>query len=309
MADPQVLSTPLQHDRARGASRTAAARRRSRGTLVGGMSVLALLPVAVFVSAALIGPWLGRDPQSQELLNRLAPPVWIGGSWDAPLGTDGLGRDILARVLHGARLSLLIGLAAAGSSAVIGTAIGLVAGASTGLIDATLTTIVEVLLSVPTIVVGIVLTAMIGQSLPNLLLILTLFGWISYARIVRLQSRQLLTSDFVRASFAIGGGTGWVMRHHLLPNVTPVLIILLCQQIAAVMLWEASLTYLGVGLPVDRVSLGGMIRDGQVAIFSGWWVSVLPGTMIVLAVVGFNLLADWLQERLDPARRHSAMNG
>lgn len=309
MADPQALSAPLPRDRSQRSSTPAVAGRRSRGSLAGGMSVLALLPVTAFVLAALVGPWLGRDPQSQDLLNRLAPPVWIGGSWDAPLGTDGLGRDILARVVHGARLSLLIGLIAAGSSALLGTTVGLVAGASRGIVDAGLTTTVEVLLSVPTIVVGIVLTATVGQSLPNLLLILTLFGWISYARIVRLQSRQLLTSDFVRASFAIGGGKWWVMRHHLLPNVTPVLIVLLCQQIAAVMLWEASLTYLGVGLPVDRVSLGGMIRDGQVAIFSGWWVSVLPGTMIVLAVVGFNLLADWLQERLDPARRHGVMTG
>jgi len=273
------------------------------------MSTLALLPVTAFVLASLAGPWLGRDPDSQDLLNRLAPPVWMGGSWQAPLGTDGLGRDILARVLHGARLSLLIGLIAAGGSAILGTTFGLVAGANRGIVDATLTTIVEVLLSVPTIVVGIVLTAMIGQSLPNLLVILTLFGWISYARIVRLQSRQLLGSDFVRASIAIGGGRWWVMRRHLLPNVMPVLVVLLCQQIAAVMLWEASLTYLGVGLPVDRVSLGGMIRDGQVAIFGGWWVSVLPGTMIVLAVVGFNLLADWLQERFDPARRHNSMSG
>lgn len=267
--------------------------------------MLPLLPIVTFLMIALVGPLLGRDPQTQDLPNRLAPPVWIGGSWEAPLGTDGLGRDILARVMHGARLSLVIGLIAAGGSAVIGTAAGLVAAANRGIVDGVLTTIVEVLLSVPTIVVGIVLTTMIGQSLPNLLIILTLFGWISYARILRLQSRQLLGSDFVRASIAIGARRRWVIRHHLLPNVLPLLLVLLCQQIAAVMLWEASLTYLGVGLPVDRISLGGMIRDGQDAIFTGWWVSVLPGTMIVLAVLGFNLLADWLQERLDPARRHS----
>lgn len=271
------------------------------------MSMLPLLPIVAFVMVASIGPLLGRDPDTQDLLNRLAPPVWIGGSWETPLGTDGLGRDLLARVMHGARLSLVIGLIAAGSSAVIGTVAGLVAAANRGVIDGILTTVVEVLLSVPTIVVGIVLTTMIGQSLPNLLIILTLFGWISYARILRLQSRQLLGSDFVRASIAIGARRRWVIRRHLLPNVLPLLLVLLCQQIAAVMLWEASLTYLGVGLPIDRISLGGMIRDGQDAIFTGWWVSVLPGTMIVLAVLGFNLFADWLQERLDPTRQHSGM--
>lgn len=266
-----------------------------------------LLPLAAFVVLALFGPLLGRDPDTQNLLNRLAPPVWIGGSWEAPLGTDGLGRDILARVMQGARLSFGIGLVAAGSSAVMGTLAGLVAGANRGAVDGIVTTVVEVLLSVPTIVVGIVLTTMIGQSLPNLLIILTLFGWISYARVVRLESRRLLGSDFVRASVAIGASRRWVIRRHLLPNVLPVLLVLLCQQIGAVMLWEASLTYLGVGLPIERISLGGLIRDGQVAIFNGWWVSVLPGTMIVLAVLGFNLLADWLQERLDPARRQARM--
>lgn len=266
--------------------------------------MLPLIPLLAFVLVSLVGPLLGRDPETQDLLNRLDPPVWIGGSWESPLGTDGLGRDILARVMYGARLSLVIGLIAAGASAVIGTAAGLIAGTNRGLIDGLLTTVVEVLLSIPTIVVGIVLTTMIGQSLPNLLLILTLFGWISYARIVRLQGRQLFGSDFVRASIAIGANRRWVMRRHLLPNLLPLFLVLLCQQVAAVMLWEASLTYLGVGLPVDRVSLGGMIRDGQVAIFTGWWVSVLPGGMIALAVLGFNLFADWLQVRLDPARRH-----
>lgn len=271
------------------------------------ISIMPLLPLAAFILFALVGPLLGRDPDTQDLLNRLAPPVWIGGSWEAPLGTDGLGRDILARVMQGARLSFGIGLVAAGSSAVIGTLAGLVAGANRGAVDGIVTTVVEVLLSVPTIVVGIVLTTMIGQSLPNLLIILTLFGWISYARVVRLESRRLLGSDFVRASVAIGASRRWVIRRHLLPNVLPVLLVLLCQQIGAVMLWEASLTYLGVGLPIERISLGGLIRDGQVAIFNGWWVSVLPGTMIVLAVLGFNLLADWLQERLDPARRRARM--
>lgn len=307
MSDPQALAAPTLGGRSDDAPAAATARPRREGFATTPMSMLSLIPILVFVAIALVGPLLGRDPDMQDLLNRLAPPVWTGGSWNAPLGTDGLGRDILARVMRGARLSLAIGLIAAGSAAAIGTVAGLIAGANRGVIDGVLTTIVEVLLSVPTIVVGIVLTTLIGQSLPNLLIILTLFGWISYARIVRLQSRLLLGSDFVRASIAIGASRRWVMRRHLLPNLLPLLLVLLCQQIAAVMLWEASLTYLGVGLPIERISLGGMIRDGQVAIFTGWWVSVLPGTMIVLAVLGFNLLADWLQERLDPARRHSRM--
>ncbi len=304
MADPQVLSAPALQERPRSQAVPARLGRQIRWS---GTSILPLVPILTFVLLAGIGPLFGRDAESQDLLNRLAPPVWMGGSWDAPLGTDGLGRDILSRVMHGSRLSLVVGLIAAGCSALIGTVIGLVAGADRGALDALLTTVAEVLLSIPTIVVGIVLTTMIGQSLPNLLAILILFGWISHARIVRLQSRQLLGSEFVQASLATGASRRWVMRKHLFPNILPVILVLLCQQVGAVMLWEASLTYLGVGLPVERISLGGMVRDGQVAMFTGWWVSVLPGAMIVLAVLGFNLLADWLQQRLDPARRRSRM--
>lgn len=276
-----------------------------RPTRRGGSSLLPLLPMAAFVAIALAGPWLGRDPDSQALLGRLAPPVWSGGSWDNPLGTDGLGRDVLARTMHGARLSLAIGVLAAAGSALIGTILGLVGATGRGLVDQILTTAVEVMLSIPTIVVGIVLTAMIGQSLTNLLLLLTLFGWISYARIVRLQARLILRSGFIDASLAFGASRVWMTRHHLVPNVMPILLVLFCQQVAAVMLWEASLTYLGVGLPVESVSLGGMVRDGQEVIFNGWWISVLPGLMIALAVLSFTLLADWLNDRLDPVTRRS----
>lgn len=305
MADRHVLPALTPLHQVRNVTRDGIQRRGWRSLV--SASMLSLVPLVAFVLIALVGPLLGRDPSSQDLLHRLAPPVWMGGSLERPLGTDGLGRDILARIMDGARLSLVIGLIAAGSSAVVGTVAGLIAGANPGIVDGLLTTIVEVLVSVPTIVVGIVLTTMIGQSLSNLLVILMLFGWISYARIVRLRSRQLLGADFVRASVAIGAGRAWVVRRHLLPNLVPLLIVLLCQQIAAVMLWEASLTYLGVGLPIERISLGGMVRDGQVAIFTGWWVSVLPGTMIILAVLGFNFFADWLQERLDPAQRHGRL--
>jgi peptide/nickel transport system permease protein len=226
-----------------------------------------------------------------------------GGSWTHPLGTDGLGRDILARVVHGARLSLLIGLVAATGTAVIGVVAGMLAGSGGRMLDGAVMLVVDVVMAVPFVVIGIVLTSILGQSLTNVLVILIIAGWVTYARIIRLQTRALIRSEFIQASFALGASRWHVFRRHLLPNLMPVLVLLFFQQIAAMMLFEASLTYLGLGLPVERITLGGMVHDGQEQIFNGWWVSVFPGIAIALAVIGFNLLADWLQERSDPFRR------
>ncbi len=248
------------------------------------------------------GPIAGLDATGQDLTNRLQPPIAFGGTWSHPLGTDGLGRDVLARLISAARLSLVVGMTAATLSAVIGVSIGLLAGSVGGWFDRSVTALVELILAVPTIVVGIVLTATLGQSLINLLTILVISGWIGHARIVRLQVRSLMRSGYVIASQASGAGTRWVAIHHLFPNVLPIVIVFGFQQIAAVMLWEASLTFLGIGLPIERVSLGGMIKEGQTHIYLGWWISVLPGLLIAWAVVGFTLAADCVQRQLDPAR-------
>jgi peptide/nickel transport system permease protein len=261
-----------------------------------------LLPITLFLLLALLGPLFGSDPTAQNLTNRLQPPVFLDGSWTHPLGTDGLGRDILSRMLVAARLSLIVGAIAASISAVIGVGLGLLSGSAGGVLDTVTTALVELVLAVPTIVIGIVLVSTLGQSMSNLLVILVISGWISYARVVRLQARNLMRSDFVLASVAIGADRRRVAFVHLFPNVLPVAVVLFCQQVAAVMLWEASLTYLGIGLPIEEISLGGMIKEGQQQVFDGWWISVLPGLAIALAVVGFNLLADWLQIQLDPVR-------
>ncbi len=268
-----------------------------------------LLPIASFLLLALVGPVFSSDPTTQNLTNRLQPPVFLDGSWTHPLGTDGLGRDILARMLVAARLSLIVGAIAATISAVIGVGLGLLSGSVGGVLDTVTTALVELVLAVPTIVIGIVLVSTLGQSMTNLLVILVISGWIGYARVVRLQARNLMRSDFVLASVAIGVDRKRIAFVHLFPNVLPVVIVLFCQQVAAVMLWEASLTYLGIGLPIEEISLGGMIKEGQQQVFDGWWISVLPGLAIALAVVGFNLLADWLQIQLDPVRTSRRSRG
>ncbi len=262
-----------------------------------------LLPLGIFMAVAIFGPWLGGDAIGQDLANRLQAPVGFGGQWGHPLGTDSLGRDLLARILAGARLSLIIGLAAASISAAVGVTLGLLAGARGGWIDTVVTAIVELSLAIPTIVIGIVLVATLGQSLPNLLAILVISGWIGYARVVRLQARNLVHADFITAAIATGAPAGRIAFTHLLPNVWPQVVVIFCQQVAAVMVWEASLTFLGIGLPIERISLGGLIREGQDHVFDGWWIAFFPGLAIALAVIGFNLLADWLQGRGGYLRR------
>ncbi|MEJ7902311.1 MAG: ABC transporter permease [Thermomicrobiales bacterium] len=267
-----------------------------------GPQLVSLLPLGLFVALAVLGPWLGSDPTGQDLANRLRPPVLFGGEWGHPLGTDGLGRDVLARMLVGARLSLIVGLVAASISALIGVSLGLLAGSRGGLLDTITTAVVELSLSVPTIVIGIVLVSTLGQSLTNLLVILVISGWIGYARVVRLQARNLAQADFITGAVALGATRSRIAFVHVLPNVMPQVIVIFCQQVAAVMLWEASLTYLGIGLPIERISLGGMIREGQEHVFDGWWIAFMPGLAIALAVIGFNLLADWLQQARGPQR-------
>ena len=259
-----------------------------------------MLPLAAFLVIALPGRWLvSGDPASQDLAGRLAPPLLLGGGWVHPLGTDGLGRDILSRIVSGAGLSLLIGVAAAVVSAAIGITVGLLAGTLGGVFDAIATLVGELTLAIPTIVVGIVLTATLGQSFPNLLAILIFTGWISYARIVRLQSRQIVRSEFVEASYAVGARWPWVTLKHVVPNVRSIALVLLCQQTAAVMLWEASLTYLGLGARPDTITLGGIVRDGKEQVFNGWWISVYSGTTIAIAIIGFAFFGDWLREQFD----------
>ena len=268
-------------------------------------SLWQLLPLTVFLLLALVGPIiLPMSPTAQDLQGRLQPPFWLdGGGWGHPLGTDGLGRDLLARIAVGARTSLLISVIAAAGAGMLGVTAGVVSGMIGGLADRFITMLVETLLAVPFITVGIVVTATVGQSRTNLLLLLIFSGWITHARIVRLQAQSLVQAEFVLAASAMGAGKAHIARRHLLPNLAPVIIVVLFQQAGSMLLWSASLTYLGIGMPVDQITLGGITREGQELIYNAWWVSAIGGLAIALAVAGFNVFADWLQRRIDPTLR------
>lgn len=260
---------------------------------------LPLLPLLVFTILALIGPLvIPFSADTQDLRGRLQPPVWAGGTWDHPLGTDGLGRDVFARLAHGARLSLGVGLIAAVNAGVLGVLIGAFAGITGGWIDRAVNAIVAVSMSIPAIVIGIVVTAALGQGLFNLIVILLLGGWIVYARIARLQSIAIGRSEYVEAAYTLGAGRWHVLTQHVIPNLLPTVMVLFAQGIALVMVYEATLTYLGLGLPVESITLGSLVREGQQVLFTAWWVGLFPGLTLALAIVGFNFAADWAQSRL-----------
>jgi peptide/nickel transport system permease protein len=260
---------------------------------------LPLLPLALFIAFAILGPVvIQASPTEQDLLGRLQAPVFAGGGWDHPLGTDGLGRDLMARLAIGARFSLLIGTLAAVNAAVLGVGLGAFAGLAGGPVDRIVTAIVTVMMAIPGIVIGIVITAALGQGLINLFSILLLGGWIVYARIVRLQAHALARSTFVESAYALGASRAHVLRRHILPNLVPTVLVLFAQGIGAVMVYEATLTYLGLGLSLDTVTLGSLVREGQQVLFSAWWVGMFPGLLIALAIIGFNFAADWAQARL-----------
>jgi peptide/nickel transport system permease protein len=263
-----------------------------------------LVPLILFVAVAFVVPAiLPVSPTAQDLTARLTPPVGFGGGWDHPLGTDGLGRDLLARIAVGARSSLIISVLAATGAAVIGVLAGVASGMLGGIVDRVITMLVETLLAVPFITFGLMVTATVGQSMTSLLLLLIGTGWITHARIVRLQARSLIRADFIEASRSFGASRGFIARVHMLPNLAPTSIVVLFQQMGSMLLWSASLTYLGIGLPIDQITLGGIVREGQELIYTAWWVSVFGGLAIALAVAGFNLFADWARIRLDPTLR------
>lgn len=280
-------------------------RRRGRRRLTPG-GVLGLTIVAILALAAVAGPLvlqlLSLDPAEQDLQGRLRAPVWSGGRWEHPLGTSALGEDLLARVVAGARVSLLVGVLATLLAGGVGTLLGAIAGVTGGWAERVVTYLTDVQLAAPFVVVAIAVTAALGHSLRNVIVVLVLTGWVGYARIVRLQTLALREAPFVEAARVVGVGPSRLLLRHLLPNLAGPIIVVASQQVAALILYEAALSYLGLGVPSDTITWGGMVADGRDQLLTAPWVSTVPGVAIALAVLGFNLLGDWFHDLVDPVR-------
>jgi peptide/nickel transport system permease protein len=262
--------------------------------------VLLFLIVGVF--APLFSP---HDPGRVSVIARLDPPAWQhGGARLHILGTDGLGRDELSRLIYGARISLTVVGVSIPMSAAFGMFIGVLAGWFRGNLERVLMRLVDIQLALPAILFAVLLAAMFGPSLRNVILLIVVWSWSGYARVVRGEVLGLRERDFVRAAQALGAGNMRIILRHLAPNVVNTVVVLATLEVAAVILIEASLSYLGVGVPVGTASWGAMIAEGQNFITIDAWLIAIPGFAILLVSLSGNLLGDWLRDALDPRLRN-----
>ena len=259
-----------------------------------------LLLVAIF--ADVIAP---HDPQVGQLGERFRPPAWVaGGSTAFLLGTDHVGRDVLSRLIFGARISMIVGFTAVIVAGFIGTALGILSGYLGGWVDQLIMRITDTWLALPALTFAILLAAVWRPSEWNIVIILALVYWTRYARVIRGEVLSLKERDFVRLAIVAGCSKRKIMRRHILPNVLNSAIVLATLMLGVVIVTEATLSFLGVGVPPPRPAWGLMLADGKKGLMAGyWWLTVLPGLCIVLMVLSANLLGDWLRVKLDPQLR------
>jgi peptide/nickel transport system permease protein len=235
----------------------------------------------------------------------LAPPVWAeDGSWEHILGTDKLGRDILSRIIHGARVSLTVSVLAIFFGGLVGTALGLMAGYLGGWWDHIVMRLVDVKLSLQSILIALVLVAAIGPGFHTVIIVIALLLWTRYARLVRGETLALKSQDFVARSRVAGASRFRIITRHIFPNVVNTIIVLATLEVGQDIFLEATLSFLGVGIPRPIPASGLMVADGRDLVVTAWWVAFFPGLAILLTVLSMNLLGDWLRDRLDPKLRN-----
>jgi peptide/nickel transport system permease protein len=268
-----------------------------------------LVPTMILVGVALlaifadvIAPW---DPEVGILGERFRPPAWqAGGSEKYLLGTDHLGRDVLSRLIYGARVSMIVGFTAVIVAGVLGTGLGILSGYLGRWVDQVIMRATDAWLALPSVTFAIFLSAILGPSEMNLIIILAAVYWTRYARVIRGEVLSLKERDFVRLAIVAGCSKRTIMRRHILPNVINSAIVLATLQLGVVIITEAALSFLGVGVPPPKPAWGLMLADGKKGLMAGyWWLTVLPGSCIMLMVLSANLLGDWLRVKFDPQLR------
>jgi peptide/nickel transport system permease protein len=269
-------------------------------------SLLLGLAFVLSVSAtAVAAPWVApHDPAAQDLMFRLLPPAWSDGS-DPHflLGTDQLGRDLVSRIFFGGRVSLLVGLSATLGAGILGILLGLVAGYRKGVTDTVIMGIAEVQLALPFVVLAIAVMAIIGAGLTNVVVLLIVTQWVVFARVVRSQVLTLEQAEFITAARAVGVSEGRMLFRHMLPNTWGATLAIAIPRVSRMILAEASLSFLGLGVQPPTPTWGGMLGDSRPYLHQAAWITIFPGLAIVITVLGINLLGEWLRVRLDPKQR------
>jgi peptide/nickel transport system permease protein len=270
------------------------------------LPIVPSLILLVFMAIAMFGAWIApRDPNETELLARLAPPVWAGGTWDHLLGTDRLGRDVLSRIIVGARPSFVVALVTIMMGGVLGAALGLMAGYLGGWVDAVVMRLADSAISFPLILLALLLAAVIGPGTATVVVAISMLLWARLARLIRAEVLSIKQRDFI-ALARVAGIPWWrITLVHVLPNVLNTLVVLLTLDLGLVIGLEATLSFLGAGIPPPTATWGQMVADGRAYVATAWWLSLFPGLAIALVVLSFNLLGDWLRDFLDPRLREA----
>jgi peptide/nickel transport system permease protein len=270
-----------------------------------GLLVSIIILIAVFISALLAPVLAPHDPVEQDLEARLVPPFWAAdGNALHLLGTDALGRDLLSRIIYGSRVSLFVGFMAVAVQGAIGVVVGLTTGYYGGRLDAVVMRLADIQLAVPFFVLAIAVMTVLGPGLRNVVLVLGITGWILYGRVVRSEALSVRERDYVEAARALGGSGPRILLKHVLPNVFSSFLVISTLEIARMIIAEASLSYLGLGVQPPTPTWGGMVADGRNWLMTSWWVSTLPGVAIFATVLAVNVIGDFLRDWLDPTLRH-----
>ena len=262
--------------------------------------------LAVVLLAAFFAPLLApHDPNAVDPLKRLLPPFWVQpkGSVTYLLGTDAVGRDILSRIIFGARISLSVSLISVLLSSIIGVTLGLLAGYYGGWVDAVIMRVVDVQLAYPLILFAITVAAVFGATLRNLILVLVIANWVTYTRLVRGEVLMRKAMQFVEAARVNGCPDRRIIRLHILPNVFSTILVIFTLQVAFVLILESGLSFLGLGVDPSIPTWGSMLNEGRTYILTAWWLETFPGLAIMFAVLGINMLGDWIRDVLDPQLR------
>ncbi|WP_417208553.1 ABC transporter permease [Antarctobacter sp.] len=264
------------------------------------MAIILLVLIIPGFFATYLAPY---GPMEIDMRSRLQPPVFFGGDWTHVLGTDRLGRDILSRTMHGAWYAMSISATGIVAGVVIGSSLGLVAGYARGWTDTIIMRLVDISLALPAILLALALAAMFGPSFQSVITVVVFVLWAYFARQVRAEVLSLRERDFVARARVAGSSHFKILRRHIFPNVLNTVVVLATLQVGIVISLEASLSFLGIGIPRPTPTWGILVADGRELIVSAWWISFFPGLTILLVVLSVNLFGDWLRNRLDPKTR------
>ena len=273
--------------------------------LIRSWPVIPIIILVLLATFAVFAPLLAnQDPEKGDLRVRTVPPVWQeGGSREHLLGTDQQGKDVWSRIVYGTRVSLLIAGIVLSIGAVLGTALGIVSGFFGGLVDEVLMRLVDLTFAMPFILVALVVVIVVGQGLDIIIILLIAFSWGAFARQARGETLALKERDYVSQARVAGGTSRYIMMRHILPGLINTIIVMSSLRVGQLILAEAVLSFLGLGIPPPTPAWGAMVADGRGYISTAWWISFFPGLMIFLTVMGFNFLGDWLRDYFDPRLR------